>query len=291
MNLLGPALLSAVFVGSVYALVAVGYTILFRAGGILNFAQSTLMVFAAFAAATLASQGGIAVIGPLALAVAGTAALSALIYVLFLRRFVGLDPLGLTIMTMGIGIVIQAILDLHWGDSLLAIHLFKVDSSIHIEGVGNASPSQLVTVIVTLAVFGGLGLFFRYTRLGLQLRAASEAPVLATRNGINVARIYSVAWIIAGLVAGIGGILLGATSSVSVSIGDVGLAAFPAAVVGGFGSIGGALLGGLIVGLAEQLTSFYVSPTLASVAAYAVMFLILMVRPAGLLGKSPLVRS
>jgi branched-chain amino acid transport system permease protein len=284
-------LLSSVFVGCVYGLVAVGYTILFRAGGILNFAQATLMVLAAFAMAELATSGGLDAVVPALVVVLATGAMSVLIYTIFLRRLTGLDPLGLTILTMGVAIVLQGLANLRWGADILNIDLFDNDRTVHVPTLGSATLTQLATVGITLAVFAALAVFFRFTRVGLQLRAASEAPALAARNGINVAGIYSVAWIIAGFVAGIGGVFYGASSSVSASIADVGLAAFPAAVVGGLGSIPGALLGGLTIGLAQQATSYYWSATLADVSSYVLMLLILMVRPAGLLGRPQLVRS
>jgi branched-chain amino acid transport system permease protein len=153
------------------------------------------------------------------------------------------------------------------------------------------SLSQLLVVPITLVTFALLSGFVNGTHLGARLRAASEQPALAIRSGVNVFRVYVLAWLMAGLAAGLAGVLLGANTSANVSVADVGLRAFPAAVLGGFGSIPGALLGGLVVGLAQQAAVFFIGPTTADVAAYVVMMLALLIRPTGFLGERTIERS
>jgi branched-chain amino acid transport system permease protein len=283
-------LLASIYVGTLYGIVAVGYTILFRAGGVLNFAQGGLLVVAAFLLSTFLAENFGIVVGA-ALATLIVTLMSVGIYNIFLRRLTGLAAFGLTILTMGISIAGSAIVEIVWGLNVRTVVILKNDPSINLLGIGRLSLVQIISIGCCLAFFCLLMLFFRYTRVGLQLRAASENPALASRSGLSVGHLYSVAWMLAGITAGVGGILLGAALSVSSSLSDVGLIAFPAAIVGGFGSIPGALIGGLIIGLVEQATSFYINPTLGDVLVYVVLMLVLLVRPWGLFGRAELTRS
>jgi branched-chain amino acid transport system permease protein len=288
----GQMILASIFIGCVYALVAVGYTLLFKAGGVLSFAQAALMTLAGFLVGDLGAASTTQRVVAVLIALAGSALVSAAIYYLFIARMATTELFSRAMLTLGVSVIIQAFVIIKWGASIFSIKLTPVSwHSVHIPGLGLAAPIELVGIGLTLVVFALLIVFFRRTRVGLQLRAASDAPSLAVRSRISVVRLYLLAWLLAGVLAAIGGILIGADTSVSTAIQDVGLAAFPAAVAGGFGSVPGALLGGLVIGLTQQACTFYLSPDFAEAAVYIVLLGLLLWRPWGIFGNPVLVRS
>jgi branched-chain amino acid transport system permease protein len=272
-----------------YALIAVGFTLVFKAGGALNFAQSTLMVVAAYLCVSrFAGHNGVQAL-VIAMVVAGV--ISGGGYLVLLRSFSGRDPITVTIITMGVSFALQAVVDLIWHGNIESFGFLSSAPSFAVGGGARVSTLQIVSFGITLVAFAALLAFFRYSTAGGRLRAAADSPGLAMRSGINVTGLYALAWGLSGVVAGLAGGLLAASTSVSPGLGDVGLAAFPAAVLGGFGSVGGSLIGGLAIGVVEQLAVYYISPTSASAASYAVMLLVLLIRPTGLFGERRLVRA
>jgi branched-chain amino acid transport system permease protein len=287
-SLLSGALTSGLALGAMYALIAVGFTLVFKAGGALNFAQSTLMVVAAYICISqFAGHNGLIAI-LIATLIAGIVSGGG--YLVLLRGFSGRDPITVTIITMGVSFILQAVVDLIWHGNIGSFGFLSTAPSFGVGGGARVSTLQIVSFVLTLAAFGALLAFFRYSAAGGRLRAAAESPGLAMRSGINVSGLYALAWALSGAVAGLAGGLLAASTSVSPGLGDVGLAAFPAAVLGGFGSVGGSLIGGLAIGIVEQLAVYYISPTSATAASYAVMLLVLLIRPTGLFGERTLVR-
>jgi branched-chain amino acid transport system permease protein len=289
MGLLPGALTSGLALGALYALVAVGFTLVFKAGGALNFAQSTLMVVAAYICVSSFASGN-AVLA-IVIAVLVAAVISGGGYLALLRSFSGRDPITITIITMGVSFVLSAVVDLIWHGNIDNFNLLASAPSFSVGDGARVSTLEIVSFGITLLAFAALIGFFRYSTVGGRLRAAADSPGLAMRSGINVSGLYALAWGLSGAVAGLSGALLAASTSVSPGLGDVGLSAFPAAVLGGFGSVGGSLVGGLGIGIAEQLAVYYISPTAASAASYLVMLVVLLVRPTGLFGERTLVRA
>jgi branched-chain amino acid transport system permease protein len=283
------ALSSGLAVGCIYALIALGFTIAYKAGGALNFAQSALMVFAGYICVSKASFGH-PIVG-LVIASVACAVVSGASYYLGLRRFVGKDPITVTIITMGASFIFAAIVDLIWHANIETFALPGSTISWQFAGSAHITALAVGIIVLTPLVFAAVMAFLRFTRVGVQLRASADSPSLAMRSGINVAWLYSLAWAISGFAAGLSGGLFAATTSVSASLGDIGLAAFPAAVLGGFGSVPGALVGGLILGISDRFAVYYISPTAADVTSYAIMLLVLAVRPTGFFGEKRLVRT
>jgi branched-chain amino acid transport system permease protein len=212
-------------------------------------------------------------------------------YYVGLRRFVGKDPITVTIITMGASFVVSAVVDLIWHGPIENFALPGSTITWRLVGTAHITALDVGIIVITPLVFAAIMIFMKYTRAGVQLRASADSPSLAMRSGINVAGLYSLAWAISGFAAGLSGGLVGATTSISASLGDIGLAAFPAAVLGGFGSVPGALVGGLTLGIADRLAVYYISPTAADVTSYAIMLVVLAVRPIGFFGEKRLVRA
>jgi branched-chain amino acid transport system permease protein len=158
--------------------------------------------------------------------------------------------------------------------------------------VGGVRISTLDLIVIGVSVFCMVifGLFFRFTTLGLQMRATAENSEAAVLSGVNSQRVFVVTFAVALMLASIGGILLANISLVSLSLGDIGLLAFPAVVVGGLSSIPGAVLGGILIGVIEQLSAAYISVESQDVVVYVVLLVVLLVRPWGILGEREVVR-
>lgn len=283
------ALSSGLVDGCLYALVAVGFTLAFKAGGALNFAQSSLMVVGAYVAISELSIGN--PLFGLLVACLLTAAISGGMYFFFLKRFVGKDPITITIITMGATFVIDAITDLVWHGNLTSYIFPGSGLSFKLVGDTRITSLDIGVLLATPIIFAIIEGVLRYTQLGIKMRAATDSPSLAIRSGVNVGRLYAIAWAISGLMAGLSGGLFAAVTSVSPNLEGIGLSAFPAAVLGGFGSVPGALLGGLVLGLIDQFSVYYINPNSAMPVSYIVMLLVLLIRPVGFFGSQRLVRS
>jgi branched-chain amino acid transport system permease protein len=265
----------------IYILTAAGFVIVYRATQVFNFAQGALMLIGAYFVYEAAESLGL----PLALpvAVAGMAVVGALIYILTLKPLTGHGTFGLIIVTMGVSIVLTGLAAVKWG--FTPLNLNAPDPNLGIEiGDFRLSGFATATVIVTAVVLAGFAVLFRYTAIGMQMRAVAESPVLASRRGISVEKIYIVTWALAGALAAIGGAIVAFRSGAAPSVAAVGLVAFPAALIGGFDSLLGAVVGGLIVALLQTYAVFLWGADVQNVVVFGLMLAVLLIRPYGLFG-------
>jgi branched-chain amino acid transport system permease protein len=285
-ELLG-VIVNGVALGAVYALVAVGFVIVFRSTDVFNFAHGYAMVFAAYLATTLlTSLTSLPFLVVILLVLAIVATLGGLIFLLTLRPLLGESLWAPAMVTVGLTVVAQAIVGIVWSNEPRQLHLPWQSSAVHIPGTDvSLSTYTLGTIALTALFFAVVSAFFRYAALGQQMRAAAENPRLASWAGINVTRIFVIAWAIAGVAASLAGIALGANSVVSADLSQVGMRAIPAAMLGGLDSVPGALLGSLVVGIAEVGAANYLGSTTRDVATFGVMLVVILMRPAGLLGS------
>lgn len=289
------ALLQNVFaglaLGCTYALVALGFVIIFKATGVINFAQGGLLALGAYLGYTfstnLALAFGVAILfACLAAALAGAA-----VERIVLRRMVGQPPFAVIMITIGLLFVIEPVLTAVWGfDTLQVTNPWNI-RTVELGGLV-LGVRDLWTIGLTAAVVIGFFLFFRYAAFGLAMRATAFDPEAALAQGISARRVYAVSWAIAAALAALAGITLAAgPGGLSPSIGFIALAAFPAMILGGMDSPTGAVLGGLVIGLAEALTRGYqdqlfawAGDNVSVIVPYLLMIVILLVRPYGLLG-------
>lgn len=276
--------------GSIYALVALGFTLCFKAGGALNFAQGTLMLFGGYVCVSVLASHN-AVVGLLIATVLSGLIAGGGYYAGFSRMRKSLDPVAITIITMGASFAFASVIDLIWHSATLVYAFPGGETTIHIVGQVYVTPLDITIVAATVVIFTLLDLLLSRTRLGIQMRASADSPSLAARSGLNVAFLSACAWGIAGALAGFSGGLDAAISGVSATLSNVGLLAFPAAVIGGFGSVRGALVGGLALGLADQAAVYYISPASSDAIAYLIMLAVLFVRPSGLFGDPHVIRA
>ncbi|CAL9663949.1 High-affinity branched-chain amino acid transport system permease protein LivH [Streptomyces sp. enrichment culture] len=283
--------LDGVALGAVYALVALGFVVMFKASGVLNFAHGSLLLFGGYLIAVLHDDLGFA--GALALAVLATAALAGALDRFLLQRG-GLDEQSAhiqTIVTIGIDILLFTDLARRIGGDLLPLGDPWGDSVTEL-GPVTVADSRLAAIVVSTVVIGAVFALFRFTSWGLSLRAAAEDLEAAALMGVRLGRVRAGGWALAGALAALAAVFLASFPAPGLerTTGQIALHAFPAAILGGLASPVGALAGSLLIGLTEALVVGYQSELhvlgegFGDVAPYAVMLLVLLVRPTGLFG-------
>lgn len=281
---LAQLLVTGVAQGCIYGLIALGFVLIYKATEMVNFAQGDLMMIGAFVALTLIAGLGMPYWLGLIVAVIALAAAGYLLEVLLLRPISGQPQFAIVILTISLGFVLRAIAGVVWGHNPIS---FETPFSGKMLTVGAALVAQenVAIIVGTLILCSLLYAFFRYTRLGVAMQAASQNQLAAYYMGIPVKRLSSTIWAISAGVAAVAGVLMAPVTLVEPQMGFLGIKAFAAAVIGGFGSLPGALLGGLIVGIGEQFAGAWLPQGFKETAAYLLMLLVLTLRPGGLFAQ------
>ncbi|MDE0057231.1 MAG: branched-chain amino acid ABC transporter permease [Defluviicoccus sp.] len=272
--------------GCIYGLIALGFVLIYKATEQVNFAQGDLMMLGAFIALGLgnASHMGAPFWVACAGAILAMAAIGWLLERAVLRPVLGQPQIAVMILTIALGFVLRFLAGAIWGHDPLALETPIAGANLRVGGL-ILGADEIAAIVVTLLLTGLLFVFFSRTRLGVAMQASSQNQLAAYYMGIPVKRIQGLTWALAGATAAVAGILFASKGSIDPGTGFLGIKAFAAAVIGGFGSLPGALAGGLIVGLIEPFASRYVSAGYAQIAPYAVMILVLIVRPHGIFAQ------
>ncbi|MFB6465022.1 branched-chain amino acid ABC transporter permease [Bradyrhizobium tunisiense] len=273
--------------GVMYSLVAIGFVVIYKTSGVLNFAQGAMLLFAALTFVSLVERGiafPLALLATLAIMVALGVAIERAV----LRPLVNQPPITLFMATLGLSYVIEGAAQLLWGIQVHGLDIGISDVPLDIAGVF-ISRFDLFAAAVAGSLVTLFALFFRYTRTGLSFRAVADDPFAALAVGLRLPRVWAIVWTVAGIVALVAGLLWGARLGVQFSLSLVVLKALPVLVLGGFDSIAGAIVGGLLIGAIEKLAEVYVGPLfgggIEAWAAYVVALAFLLVRPSGLFGQ------
>lgn len=287
--MLAQVLFSGLALGSIYGLVAMGFALIFKATDVFNFAQGMFVVCGAYFAVTATSQLHLPFPLAILFIVAAAAVVGVIIHVLLIQPLAGRPMLSVIMVTIALSIVMRAVLEIIYGSQGRTLETPLPTGSFL---VGNVRVSQLhlVAAMTSWCCMAGFGAFFRFTSTGLLMRATANSHEAAVVSGINVNRMNRLAWAIGSVLAAIGGLFLGQLQLASVDLEHIGLLALPAVVIGGIQSIPGAIIGGLLVGVIEQLASSYISPKSGDMLIYGLLLLILLVRPWGLFGQRELGR-
>ena len=288
-------LINGLSLGFVYALVALGFVIIFKSTRVINFAHGSVVLLGAFLIAKLADDLGFVPAVLVGVAVAGAAAV--VIYVLILRHVRGRAADTVTIATIGIDILLATELARQIGQDVLNIG-DPWGSGVVRFGDFSLPEARLAAAVVALVLLGGFMAAFKFSPWGIAMRAAAEDPQAGALMGIRLTRVAAGAWFIAGALAAVGAIFLTTfpTPGVDRASGLAALSAFPAAILGGLDSVVGAVVGGLVIGVVVAMSSGYqdeisfLGRGLGQVAPYVVMVLVLLARPAGLFGTKELTR-
>ena len=285
------ATLDGLAVGFRYALVALGFVVIFKATGVINFAQGGLVLIGAYLAYNAGETWGLPFYVAMVVAMVGGALVGAVLERVALRPMVGRPPFATIMVTIGLLYLLEQAVTSIWGfDNLDLGDPWAIDS-VH-AGDLVVSVRDLWTMGLAAVALGAFFLFFRFSATGVAMRATALDPEAAMAQGISPGRVYTLAWAVSGAVAALAGITLAAGSArLAPGIGLIALAAFPAIILGGLDSPAGAVVGGLIIGVTQQLTATYqpehaewLGRNFHTVMPYVVMVVILMVRPYGLFG-------
>lgn len=289
MNELVQLLVNGVSMGCIYGLVALGFILIFNATGVINFAQGEFVMIAGFVVAAALGVYG----APLWLAVAvglgGMIGFGFGLERVMLRRLIGRPIIAVVMATIGLAAVLRGLGPLVWGAETRPLQLPISDEPI-VWGPFFIPPIQLLGALVSLLFVGAFGWFFLKSRKGIAMRAVADSQQVAMAMGINVERYFALAWAMTGVVSALGGIIWGSLLGVDVHLALVGFKVFPVVILGGLDSIPGAIVGGLIVGVVENVAAGYVDPYVGGgtkdFIPYVLMIVALMVRPYGIFGKT-----
>jgi branched-chain amino acid transport system permease protein len=276
--------LNGLAVGCIYGLVALGFVLIYKATELVNFAQGDFMMLGAFTCYMFVVWYGFGYWTAFALAIVLVAALGAALDRTILRRVIGQPQFAVVMLTIGLGAIFRSFASITWGSE---IYTLPTPFSAQATRIGGVTVShEYVSIIAgTVLLCAVLYAFFTHTTLGIAMQAASQNQLAAYYMGIPVKRVFSLIWAISAGVATIAGVLLAPVSLIDINLGFIGLKAFAAAVLGGFGSIPGALAGGLTIGVIELFSGAYLPKGVKDVAAYVVLLLVLAIRPQGMFGS------
>ncbi|MCW2868265.1 MAG: inner-rane translocator [Marmoricola sp.] len=288
-------LINGVSLGAVYALIALGFVIIFKASEVVSFMHGSLILLGAFLVARYDQQIGFwtaALLG-----IAGTVVVALLVERLLIRQLRGAPVISLAILTIGVDIIMLTELTRRIGSDILNVEQPWGGHTLRAAGIG-ITTNRALAVVVAVVLMGLFFAAFKFSGWGVAMRASAEDTEAAALMGIRLGRVSMIAWLVAGVLAAVAGLFLtGApTPGVTPGVAAVALRAFPAAILGGLDSTGGAVVGGLVVGLAESLAAGYqdqiafLGRGFGDVVPYVVMVLVLLVRPSGLFGTREMTR-
>ena len=275
--------LSGISIGAIYAAVALSLVLIWRATRIINFAQGAMLMITTFIASAVISSSGRYWLG-LVVALASGLVLGAAVERILIRRVEDAPPLNAVIVTLGLYTLLVAVAGMIWGNTPRS---FPAAFSLQGYKVGGTrllfTPNDTFIVLIVIAVALGLGVLFRATNLGLQMRAAAFKPEVARLLGVRVGRMFTAGWALAAVAGSLAGVLVAPSVFLGPNSFDpILISGFVAAVLGGLDSPPGAVIGGLVLGLALSYVSGYAGSSLVPLAALAILVVVLMVRPTGL---------
>jgi branched-chain amino acid transport system permease protein len=287
--------ISGLVIGSIYSAVALGFVIIYKATRVVNFAQGELLMVGAYACFAFLVQMHVPFWAALLLTILFGMVLAMFVERLILRPMIGEPIISIIMVTIGLSLVLRSLVAAIWGTEILVYEpkLFPQEM-IEIAGL----PISLefvwcfVLSVVLLAVFS---VFFKYSKAGVAMRATAFNQQVAQSMGISVKRIFALSWVISAVVSGIGGVLIGNINGINSSLYHFGLKVFPATILGGLDSILGAAIGGMIIGILENLSDGFAKTYLnlsgvKEVAPYIFLVIILMIKPYGLFGTKEIER-
>ena len=279
---------NGVMIGLMYALIALGFVLIYKATDAINFAQGEFVMFAGFLAAGAADIAGAPFWVSALLAVAGMVVLGFGLERVVLRPLIGRPVIAVVMATIGLANVLRGSATMVFGAGNRSIEMPIGDEPIDL-GLVMLSPVQLVGAGVSIVFLAVFTWFFLKSRIGIAMRAVADSQQVAMAMGIDVRRYFALAWAMAGIVSALGGVVWGAMLGIDNQLALVGFKVFPVVILGGLDSVIGAVVGGLIVGVVENFAAGYLDPYVGGgtkdFAPYVLMIAVLMIRPEGIFGR------
>jgi len=286
--------ISGLVVGSIYSLVALGFVIIYKATKVVNFAQGELVMVGAYVCFALTVQARLPFLAAFFMTLAFSFILGIVIERLILRPMIGEPIISVIMVTIGLSSVLKSLVQLFWGTQIQVFPPVLPQEPVMIAGLPVA-PVYLAAFALSVILFLIFSAFFKYSRLGISMRATAFDQQAAASMGIGIKNIFALSWCIAAMVSSIGGVILGNINGINAQLGHLGLKVFPAVILGGLDSLLGAALGGLIVGVLENVCDGAAKEFLGlggfkDVAAFILLVVILMIKPYGLFGAREIER-
>ena len=284
-------LMSGLSMGSIYALVALGFVLIYKATSILNLAQGEFLMVGAYFCLSLTLDFGLGFVASFLLTMVFSVILGLAVERLVLRPLIGEPIISVIMVTLGLTYIMRGLVIMIWGNDIRQFNIFP-DQPIDFWGV-KLTQLYLYSMGISFALLIFFAIFFKYARTGVFMRAVADHQTAAQSMGISVKRVFAMSWCIAAVVSSIGGILVGNIAGVGVDLSYIGLKVLPAVILGGLDSILGAIIGGLIVGVLEFLSAGYLDPYIPAineVFPFIVLVLVLMIKPYGLFGTEEIER-
>ncbi|AEI14897.1 ABC-type transporter, integral membrane subunit [Flexistipes sinusarabici DSM 4947] len=281
--------ITGIVIGSIYSLLALGFTLIYKATGVVNFAQGELLLVGAYICLQFTVGYKVPFIFSFLLTLVFMFFFGFLIEKIFLRKMIGEPIISIIMLTIGLSSVLKSVVQLFWGTSTRTFPQIFPEEPIAVMDlqISYVYLASIVAVAVFLLLFT---VFFKKTRVGVAMRAVASDQQAALSMGINVKRIFALSWAIAAIVSTVGGVFLGNINGINTSLSHFGLMVFPVVILGGLDSIGGAIIAGLIIGVLENLAGGYIDPLIGGgakeVFPFVVMILVMMIRPYGLFGTA-----
>jgi len=280
-------IVTGLVLGSVYAMVALGFVLIYKSSSVINFAQGELVLIGAYMALWLTVSLHIPFLLSFIITLIFAVFLGFAIEKLFLRPMIGEPILSVIMLTIGLSVFLRGLVIILWGTETRVFPQIFSETPIKI-GFVRISQVYLWSLILSVIFLVIFTLFFKYTDIGIAMRATADDQTAALSMGISVKKVFAMAWAVAAVVAAVGGVLLGNINGINISVANFGLRVFPVVILGGLDSIPGAIVGGFTIGIIENLASGYLDPYFGGgvreVAAFVVLVIILMIKPYGLFG-------
>jgi branched-chain amino acid transport system permease protein len=275
--------------GATYGLIAMGFALIYKSTGVVNFAQGELVMLTAYVSFSLANALGLSLVPLLVVTIPISMAIGLALERLIIRPMLGEPVFSIVMATVGLAVILRGIVVLIWGSEPLNFPAGLPTRVVSVAGVPFYT-AQLCLLGALALVTLGAWLFLRFTRLGMAMRAVAANETAALLMGISVDRIHAAAWMLSAGIAAVAGVLFAVNFKLAPDLWFQGLKSFPAVILGGLDSVIGASLAGLIIGVIENLAQGYLGEGLREIAGFGVIIIVLMVRPYGLFGSADIER-
>lgn len=289
MKLFFDLLASGIAIGAIYGLIAMGFAVIYKATGLVNFAEGEISMVVAYIAWTIATT----LTGNVFVVVAGSIVAAVLLGLVIertiMRPMLGEPIFSTVLVTIGIAVVLRSLITLIWDAYPHALDLGVGRGVSHIAGVGLRG-AQIAAIVTLLAVMAGFYLFFRFSKVGVAMRAVAADDRTALLMGVSAHRIHAIAWGCSSAIAGIAGVLFALVYDLSPAMFQLGLKSFPATILGGLDSVNGSGFGGVLIGVVENMAGGYLGSGMKDIAGFLMIIVVLMVQPFGLFGEREIVR-
>lgn len=287
MELFFQLVITGLVVGSIYSLLALGFTLIYKATDVVNFAQGELLLVGAYICLHLTVDYQLPFFASFIITLIFSFVLGFFIERFFLRKMIGEPIIAIIMLTIGLSSFIRSIVQMVWGTDTKTFPQVFSEEPINMAGIA-ISPVYLYSIFAVAIFLTMFTVFFKKSKIGIAMRAVASDQQAALSMGINVKTIFALSWAIAAIVSAVGGIFLGNINGVNTSLAHFGIKVFPVVILGGLDSIAGAIIGGLIIGVLENLAGGYIDPLIGGGAKdifpFVIMIIVLMIKPYGLFG-------